>query len=148
KPLEQEYGHTLTVVREASPSKLKGILGTARVIIGSRFHALVGALSQAVPSVAVGWSHKYEMLLSDYGCPQCRLTPSSTDTEIHDVMGLAIDDRHRRPLIDELRRAGEVIRDQVCALWHDVDCALGIVGSPQPAANLDIKSRNAFPIRA
>jgi polysaccharide pyruvyl transferase WcaK-like protein len=33
-------------------------------LVGSRFHSLVLGLSQGVPSMAIGWSHKYHGLLS------------------------------------------------------------------------------------
>lgn len=58
------------VVREHDPQVLKGILGEARIVIGSRFHSLVSALSMGVPSIALGWAHKYDALLQDFGVPE------------------------------------------------------------------------------
>lgn len=53
------------------PRVLKWLLGQAHLVIGSRFHALVSALSQGVPCIGVGWSHKYAELFSDFGCIEC-----------------------------------------------------------------------------
>jgi hypothetical protein len=45
----------------------KGLIGTAPYIVAGRFHAIVSALSQGVPAVIHGWSHKYRWLADDYG---------------------------------------------------------------------------------
>lgn len=50
-----------------SASQLKGLLRNCEVLVGSRYHALIAALSQAVPVVAIGWSHKYRELLEECG---------------------------------------------------------------------------------
>jgi polysaccharide pyruvyl transferase WcaK-like protein len=47
--------------------QVKSIISHLDLLIGSRFHALVGALSSHVPVVALGWSHKYVELLRDVG---------------------------------------------------------------------------------
>lgn len=55
------------IVQDASPWKLKSVLGGSFFVVGSRFHALVAALSQGVPAFAMGWAHKYQGLLDDFG---------------------------------------------------------------------------------
>lgn len=52
-----------------SAKQIKRIVGLCEFIISSRFHALIAALSQQIPAVAIGWSHKYSELLSDVGLP-------------------------------------------------------------------------------
>lgn len=49
---------------------IKSIISKSSLVVGSRFHGLVSALSTGVPVVAMGWSHKYEMLLKDYNVPE------------------------------------------------------------------------------
>jgi colanic acid/amylovoran biosynthesis protein len=65
--LLRERGLTPKVLQHADPLVLKRYLGGAEFVIGSRFHALVSALSQGVPSIAAGWSHKYHELFKDFG---------------------------------------------------------------------------------
>jgi colanic acid/amylovoran biosynthesis protein len=144
-PLERAWGLPLRVVRESDPSMLKGILGTAHVVIGSRFHALVSALSQAVPSIAVGWSHKYERLLADYGCPDCLLSPGATDDQVRDLIGRVVGSDGRNRLIAQLKTAAAVVESQTRAMWVDVDAVLGISPSSlvgDRAADAASRARN------
>ena len=59
-------GGGVEVLHEPDPRALKGILGSCHAVVASRFHALVGALTQGVPSLATGWSHKYEELFAEF----------------------------------------------------------------------------------
>ncbi len=54
--------------REYSAKHLKSIIGLCEVLIGSRYHSIVAALSQGVPVIAVGWHHKYRAILSLFDC--------------------------------------------------------------------------------
>lgn len=56
------------IVSEASPTVLKEIISSSSYVIGSRYHALIGALTTRVPTLGIGWSHKYEELFSDFNC--------------------------------------------------------------------------------
>lgn len=67
--VHDQINSKIPVIRETDPIKLKGILQSPRLVIASRFHALVAALSGGVPAIAVGWSHKYKHLLNDFQCP-------------------------------------------------------------------------------
>ncbi|MDO3379729.1 polysaccharide pyruvyl transferase family protein [Geoalkalibacter halelectricus] len=49
-----------------SAEAIKSVLGQLDLLIASRFHSLVFALGQGVPSVALGWSHKYQELLRPF----------------------------------------------------------------------------------
>jgi colanic acid/amylovoran biosynthesis protein len=69
--LESEFGRSITSRSAVSAVDVKAIVGGASLVVSSRFHGLVNALSQAVPAIGTGWSHKYSQLMADYGCQDC-----------------------------------------------------------------------------
>jgi hypothetical protein len=50
-----------------SAETASSLVGRYDLFIASRFHTLVFALSQGVPALALGWSHKYDELLALFG---------------------------------------------------------------------------------
>ena len=77
--LEDFSGIKIPYVSLTCPLELKGVLGKAVLVVGSRFHALVGALSQGIPVIATSWSHKYEELMEDYGIARYLVQPTEAD---------------------------------------------------------------------
>ncbi|MEI6502387.1 MAG: polysaccharide pyruvyl transferase family protein, partial [Armatimonadota bacterium] len=47
--------------------ELKALIGRVDLLISSRFHSIVGAMSQRRPVVALAWSHKYHELMDSVG---------------------------------------------------------------------------------
>ncbi len=47
--------------------ELKGVIGGAEFAIASRYHLLIASVSSGVPSLALGWSHKYEDMFRLFG---------------------------------------------------------------------------------
>ncbi|OOE62358.1 polysaccharide pyruvyl transferase family protein [Salinivibrio kushneri] len=70
KPLTESINNNLEEPLKTyyyeDPKEIKGVISTASIVISSRFHGLVSALTQGIPVIATGWSHKYQMLLDDY----------------------------------------------------------------------------------
>jgi colanic acid/amylovoran biosynthesis protein len=62
-------------IEENSPSKLKGIINTCNLVITSRYHALVAALSNNIPCFCLGWSNKYYGLLSRVNLSEYSVNP-------------------------------------------------------------------------
>ena len=42
---------------------LRAIIGQGKIFVGSRFHSVVAALATGVPSLVIGWSHKYQEMV-------------------------------------------------------------------------------------
>ena len=107
------------MIIEPDALKLKAHLATARLVISSRFHGLVNGLTQAVPVIALGWSHKYQALLEDYACGDC-LVHGLEDEETRDVIQRELDPKTQRWRRDQLRESSAAWKRKTEAMWNDV----------------------------
>lgn len=71
----------IDVISNENPETLKAIIGNYEWIIGSRYHAILSALNQGVPSLVMGWSHKYDQLMEDWGTKDLLMDLSDPDIE-------------------------------------------------------------------
>lgn len=53
--------------RDLDPRVLRAVIGGGRLLIASRFHAMISGLATRTPTVVVGWSHKYHEVLAEFG---------------------------------------------------------------------------------
>ncbi|WP_430645991.1 polysaccharide pyruvyl transferase family protein [Agromyces sp. GXS1127] len=49
---------------ELSSQELRYLIGRCAFFVTSRFHAMISSLSMGVPTLVIGWSHKYEEVLA------------------------------------------------------------------------------------
>lgn len=73
-----------------SAEDIKSAIGQLYLLVGSRYHSLIAALSSCVPVVALGWSHKYAELmqlvgLHDYILNYTEMALSAVLTKIADA---------------------------------------------------------------
>lgn len=107
------------LVYEDDPMKLKSIIGQANLLIGSRFHALVSSLSQDVPCVALGWSHKYQMLFKEYGILNyCFDVPD--DKRFQEVLNGVTDKVGRAEVAAKIHEANIVLKSKIERMWDKV----------------------------
>lgn len=110
----------LRIIDPAAAVDVKAILGNASALVSSRFHGLVSALSGGVPSVACGWSHKYDALLSDYGTPQYSLkldTPDHWDAQL----AAFTTDLASAPFRAALATEAATQKDKARAAWDQIE---------------------------
>lgn len=50
-----------------SAEEIKAVIREAHILLASRFHSLVFALSLGIPSIAISWAHKYRELFKLFG---------------------------------------------------------------------------------
>lgn len=59
----QDKDAVLFIDRELSSQQLRYAIGRCELFVASRFHAMVSSLAMSVPTVVIGWSHKYKEVL-------------------------------------------------------------------------------------
>lgn len=110
----------LPVLVEDDPVKIKGILGASFATVGSRFHGLVSALSQGVPSLATGWSHKYQELFRDYGFPDGVVSVDDADHELAAKIDRLVDARSNSELSESLELESARLKSRSEEMWGEV----------------------------
>jgi polysaccharide pyruvyl transferase WcaK-like protein len=111
---------SLSIVRERSPLHIKGILGSCVATVGSRYHGLISALSQGVPSLATAWSHKYERLFEEYGFEQGIISVTASVDEINSQLDLIIDAESRKNIQATLVERSMHLKDSVESMWQSI----------------------------
>lgn len=79
--LASYFPNQITLVQDYDAMQIKTAIAKAGIVVSSRFHGCVSALSQGVTCIGTSWSHKYEELYNDYGAS--KLLISKPDQE-HD----------------------------------------------------------------
>ncbi|WP_128543322.1 polysaccharide pyruvyl transferase family protein [Larkinella soli] len=110
----------IQIVIEDDPIHVKGLIGASKAVITSRFHGLVSALSQAVPCLATGWSHKYEMLLNDYNFREALLDVKIKEEELEEKLRLILEDKSRNAIIARLKKQSEIQKGLSNQMWEMV----------------------------
>lgn len=124
--IRRRVGRETPLHKEDDPLALKRFVGESRLVVGSRFHALVGALSQGVPAIGTSWSHKYEMLFDEYGCESMLLPVSAREEQIQERIRAA-KNTSRPSMADRIRENAEALQQETRAMWEQVDEVLSPV---------------------
>ncbi len=121
--LRQARDVSIGRISHRDPQVLKGWLSQAELVVGSRFHALVASLASGAPTLALGWSHKYDELMRDYDVPEYSFSVSEHARLLAQVARLAADGERQRVRLALLEKAKD-LREQTLAMWNDVGEAL------------------------
>lgn len=113
------------VIEESNPLVLQQIISRSVLLIGSRFHALVSALSSGVPVLVTGWSHKYEMLLKDFGCPDSVVDPAEADDVLREKVQLHLKAEFQESMRKKLLPTRTSMVATIEKMWQRVDAIIG-----------------------
>lgn len=78
-----EQGGTVEILdaKNMSSTQIKNKIAACEVVVASRYHSCVAALSAGVPLIVIGWHYKYEELLRWYGQDNWLLSESDCDSQ-------------------------------------------------------------------
>ena len=63
----EDHDHLCFVEKDHTAAELRELIGSFDLLIASRFHAVISAICTYTPVITLGWSHKYEEVLSEFG---------------------------------------------------------------------------------
>jgi colanic acid/amylovoran biosynthesis protein len=121
----------IDVIEHRDPRVLKGILGRADLVVGSRFHGLVSSLSQGVPCIGAGWSHKYPELFKDFGVPELVMADLTDRGRLDEILSDMETPEGRGRYRERILSAGHVLKRKSEEMWQEVE---GLIRERVPSA--------------
>jgi len=97
---------------------IKQLIGKSKIVIGSRFHGLISALSQCVPSLISGWSHKYKELALAYNVQDYVIDDFSNSKDYLNKLEMLLGDK--QIISEELKQISEQIKEDAKIVWKKV----------------------------
>lgn len=67
---------------ELTSQELRSLIGECDLFVASRFHAMVSSLAMGVPTLVVGWSHKYREVLDMFGLASWSLAYEAVTSDV------------------------------------------------------------------
>jgi colanic acid/amylovoran biosynthesis protein len=113
-------GKRINIIQEKNPLFIKGIIGTTKGVISSRFHGIVSALAQGVPALGTGWSHKYEMLFREYGFPEGLIKVNDSSEILKMKIDLLLSDKKHQAIKEKLLITDRELKIKSLNMWSDV----------------------------
>lgn len=120
--LNEELCVDIPILMVDSPVRIKEMLSSYKVVISSRFHALVSSLSKVTPVISLGWSHKYSALLADFGVADYHvdLNEGLKADDIARFNRLLLDDEIYSKVSTKIRSRLLINKDSVSSMWDTV----------------------------
>ena len=120
KEINKYCSISIDIIHETDPLAIKGLIKECKGVVGSRFHGLVSSLSQGIPTLAVGWSHKYDMLFKDYNFPQGYLSLDMSEGKMSQMIKVLSDQDELNTLRKTLSSASKEQKQLSKKMWEQV----------------------------
>ncbi len=113
------------ITAEYKAEELKGLIATCDLLIASRYHSVIAATSMCVPTMVIGWGHKYNEVmkivgLSDFEIDFKAVTYEQLQAKVtrlwHDKEKIRAELSLKIPMIKEsVMSAGRLVKDLIDA---------------------------------
>ena len=110
----------VSVIKQGCARYLKGVLKNADFLIGSRFHALISSLTQSVPVIGLGWSHKYQELFADFGIDDFLINVDRNFLKIEELIDALCSSESREIAVDKIRIGVANYKKKSVEMWNDI----------------------------
>lgn len=118
--LEEKWNKNFEVITELNPLKIKEMIGASKYVISSRFHGIVSALTQNIPTIATGWSHKYQMLYAEYDINELFLDDLSNKELLTNIIKIINNEKEYSIIVKNLKQKNDLILNEVDSMWENV----------------------------
>lgn len=118
---KESIGNDIEVVTDLNALEVKGLIGSAYLVVTSRFHGLASALNNCVPCLSTSWSHKYEELYKDYNITDCVLPLDNiqeTKQKVASFLNETKNNDVRQILLGQKSRIQQETREMWERIWN------------------------------
>lgn len=123
--ISSRFNFEIPIVDKLNAKEIKGIIKESKLVISSRFHGVANALSQAVPCISTSWSHKYELLMKDYGVEEYVLKIDSKPKSIREMINKTLHPENQKDIIIHLEKivskTNKTVEDMWSYIWDFVE---------------------------
>ena len=93
---------------DINTASIRAIINTADVLVTSRYHAMISGLCLAVPTVVIGWGHKYKETMTYFDLAQYSLDFGSTGVDLPAIVKDAL--AHKKEIHQQIEKNLESVR--------------------------------------
>lgn len=121
KQIIKETREEFDSVSGLNADQVKWLIRESKLVVTSRFHGLVSALSQGVPAFCTSWSHKYHELLKDYEQEKNLLDVRQPIEGIEKLLSLLDSNESMAKTRIVLNKNAEIQKQKSLEMWNKVE---------------------------
>lgn len=103
KILSQKFNKKVEIIRLSDAREIRYIIANAKLIVSSRFHGLINGLTQNVPVIGFGWTHKFKALLNEYDLDDYLINYSTSIDDIELLISTILDNQKGQEIIQKIK---------------------------------------------